>query len=381
MGRPIYHLRDLVHRLSAYRVGEKVDLQAIIIDRNKRGNFIFLSVQDETDNTQVIFKRIDVSAGAWEVAVGLRAGDSVRISGLSTRDFLDSAPQKGVPNRTIQTAATIIGEDVRKLASAKPTLDRGGRTVGLSSPVTQVFLSRLKNQLLEELHKAEPDLDEIDTRLVTSQPPKPGGAYPLKVHYDGYGAPFYIVPSPVPQLIQLLATTPRKGAFCVSRCFTQGYRDPIVSVESLIVSIACRGRTVGDLLLSADRMFRSLLENDPIERKKLVPNAPKPKIVRHEQFDSKADAAVLQPEVQLFRTPEMQPSAFEIGRLCWPPLSKATADFQEYVIAEGHTAGTPQNTAYAVMTINIDRLLTIVFEQIDLRRIPNLPGTEDLGVS
>ena len=42
------------------------------------------------------------------------------------------------------------------------------------------------------------------------------------------------------------------------------------------------------------------------------------------------------------------------------------------MIAEGHTAGSVVNPAFSSMTINVDRLLTFVFEQIELRRIPDI---------
>jgi hypothetical protein len=48
------------------------------------------------------------------------------------------------------------------------------------------------------------------------------------------------------------------------------------------------------------------------------------------------------------------------------------SEFSEHVLAEGYAVGGKDQSAFSVITINVDRLLTLIFEQVDLRRIPAL---------
>jgi hypothetical protein len=358
----VYYIKDVLQNLKTSAIGSAVLLKCILLKRNKTRKLLILDVYDESGTTQILIERGQVGEDRWASTVELRGGDPITVAGHTTDKYID--PQ----NTSLNLRVTVVADKVEASKDARPTVDRGRRVIGLVSPITQVYLSRLKQIIASDL--SEHGYVEIDTRMISSHPPKRPGPYPLKVHYDGYGAPFYIVPSPVPQLIQLLLSSHYPSAYCISRCFTQGYRDPIVSVESLIISIARRQASIRDLLLLGDEILRKLLVSSGTNTAKKA--LPKTIIADHGELGQDTGASVLVPEVQIFRQKHPSPEAFEFGRLCWPRPEGKDSGFREYIIAEGHTAGVTESPAFAAMTINIDRLLTLVFEQIELRRIPDI---------
>lgn len=350
----VYHARDIPAVLSVEPASvAKVRLKCVVLSRNKQKRSVFLNLQDESGAVQAVVEKEKVHDSVWTAAINLRAGEAATIHGELTTAF-----------RGAQVRATAISP----VLPEQPRVDRGGR-VGTGSPVSQVYAARLKRIVREYYQHA--DYAEIATRLISSIPPPSPGVYPLRVLYPGYGAPFYITPSPAPQLIDALTSTAYDQLFTVARCFTQVYRDPQVSVESVIVTSIKRKEGIQPLLVFADQMVRELLLR-PETRTAHKSDWPNTQIVRLSRLGANTSAAVTCPEIQIFTESHSDVNASEVGRLCWPLEAAGTAEFREYVLAEGYTAGLPDDPAFSIMSINVDRLLTLILEQADLRRIPAL---------
>lgn len=372
IGEMIFHLQEAFSRLRANYDGEPIRGKCIVLGRRRRGGLLFFSVQDESEIAQILLKKAEVGEITWRTAISLEVGNSIEFEGQTTLFYLNAENRRDLDGElpNFDNSATILVDQLSVATTSRPNVDRGRRIVGLTSPITQIYLAKMKQRIVAGLTKFD-GLVEVDVRLISATPPRPGGVYPLQIHYPGYGAPFFVVPSPIPQLLQIIASTQIEGAFSVSRCFTQGYRDPIVSVESLIVSVVWRGRRVSELLMIADDLLREFIEDDQIftGAKKIYDRT---KTRRFGDLAEAGGAAVAAPEIQVFDPPDGARAVFEVARLCWPRLAANDRDFGEYVIAEGHSSGSEDRPAFSTMTFNIDRLLTLAFEQIELRRIPSI---------
>lgn len=353
----LYHARDIYAALEVDpNCSQAADLKCVLLRRNKQRNELFLDLQDDSAIVQAVMTKSHVPAVAWNKAVERRPGDAILVRGHVTSEFKLA--------RLRVDTVDLITEEV-----PTPELGRPTARMGLGSPVTQAFISRLTKAIREILERD--GQIEIATRMISSAPPPTPGVYPLRVLYDGFGAPFFIAPSPAPQLIRTLATTSYNKVFTVSRCFSQGYRDPIVSVESVIVTSAQRNVSVDAVLINFDATIRALLSRPETRR---AGKAAWPRTIRRNlgRIGEEASAGVETPEIQIFETKEPSDVSMEIGRLCWPTRQGAETEFAEYVLAEGYSVGGPKAPAYSVVSINVDRLLMLLFEQPDLRRIPAL---------
>lgn len=350
----LLHVRDLEISGGGLIAGRPVELHCIIVKRNKTRTSLFLDVQDETGVLQAVAQSDQFDEHKWSAATSLRLGDAVIVRGETTTSF---------------RSASVACSSIELVENIVPTAQRGRRTMGVGSPVSQAYVARLQRYIRLALEDA--GYIEVATRLITSTPPPMPGLYPLKVVYDGFGAPFYITPSPVPQVIQALASTSYKRVFTVSRCFTQGYRDPVVSVESIIATAAARQTHIEALLLWLDQTVRTLLLKPETKSARTI-DWPETRTISYESFEGTASAAVDQPEIQLFTGLSAAPQISTLGRLCWPRHPEMHSEFSEHVLAEGYTVGDRRSPAFSVATVNIDRLLTLLFEQAELRRIPAL---------
>src|SRR5262249_43516419 len=157
----------------------EIDFHCIVIGRNKTKSRVFLDCQDETGFFQGVVEEEKTTSVVWQTALELRPGDAVYLKGSSTDQF----PTAGATIRAIEKVENLL-----------PNAERGRRTMGLGSSVSQAYVARLQRFV----RKAFEDVGfiEIATRLVTSTPPPMPGLYPLRVLYEGFGAPFHITPSP-----------------------------------------------------------------------------------------------------------------------------------------------------------------------------------------
>lgn len=332
-----------------------VDVSCIITNkeryRSKMVDTILLKLNDESGDASAVFRKNQCDQENWDSARTLRIGDTVRIKGVTTTG-LDQAD--------------IICSSAQKLSNLKIVGTRITASKDSISAVTQVYVARLKHALAMTLR--ESGYSEIDTRMISSAPPFSGGVYPLKIHYDGYGGQFHISPTPVPQLIRFASRTTFDSLFSISRSFTQTYRDPVASVESVIISIFKRGLGIGDCLEFANAQILKIL----------IDHAPDGVPVFHQGIPKRgayfrfehAEKAVSEPEIQVF---DMADETGQImGRLCWPSKIENIGHFSEYVLAEGFAVGPADNPAFSVISINIDRVFNLLFDDADIRRIPDL---------
>jgi hypothetical protein len=234
---------------SDLRSNLSVDLSCIAIKRDKyrRNNVtsVRLEVTDETGEGVAVFRENQCQTTDWEHVVSIRAGDPIRLKG-----FVDYKTK----------GADILGQTVRKVAAS----NIGPALKDAVSSTTQLYVARIKAELAKSLR--EDDFTEIDTRLISSAPPPDGSVYPLKVRYEGYGGRFHIASTPVPQLIRFASRTSFGRLFAISRSFTQTYRDPVASVESVIVSVFERSVSLEDLLYRQNqRIFAVLAKHAPNE--------------------------------------------------------------------------------------------------------------------
>lgn len=351
----LYHVRDLASVQGGQETLDcEVDFHCIVIRRNKTKSRLFVDFQDETGFFQAVVEKESVTPIVWEIVNSLRLGDAVYLQGRTTDRF---------------KSATVAISSVERVENLVPTAQRGRRTMGLGSSVSQAYVARLQKFVRETFERA--GYLEVATRLITSIPPPMPGLYPLRILYDGFGAPFHITPSPVPQVIQALASTSYNRVFAVSRCFTQGYRDPVVSVESIVVTGAARKVSIEEQLLWLDNSVRSLLSCPETRSSRTIDWQPT-RVVEYDTFEGTASSAVDQPQAQIFLNSGATTQRRIIGRLCWPRHPEMASEFSEHVLAEGYAVGGKDQSAFSVITINVDRLLTLIFEQVDLRRIPAL---------
>lgn len=356
----LHHARDvLVATKDHARFGVDVRLRCILIGRTRSKAALFLDIQDDTGQIQAVLAQSVDNLDEWKAAVEYRVGNSLDIIGKTSGKY---------------SAAIVEITRLSAISVGEPVAERGRRSVGLGSPITQAYVARLQRIIRNAFE--EDGYVEISTRMISSSAPPSPGLYPLRVLYDGFGAPFYIAPSPAPQLIQTLSSTSYDRVFTISRCFTQGYRDPVVSVESVIIVAATRGQSIRDRLLAADTLIRDLLLR-PETRTSQAVSWPTTRLLSFEAVDATSSAAVSSPEIQLFRGIAGGGGPTELGRLCWPRHPELRTQFSEYVIAEGYSVGRADAVAFSVLTINVDRLLTLILEQADLRRIPSLVGPTD----
>lgn len=351
----VYHARDVSAALeNDPSAAVEVDLKCVIISRSKQKRFLFLSVQDDSGVIQVVVDKDYIADAIWKTANGLRIGEGALVTGHVTTEFKR-------PGVKASAVLPVSQDDVAQ--------DIGRRPVDAGSTITQAYVARLERILREFLEQA--GFIEIAPRMISSVPPATPCVSTLRVLYDGYGAAFHITPSPAPQLVQALASTSYSRVFAVSRCFTLGYRDPVVGVESVIVTSAQRKASIRDALGDADRMLRKLfLRQETRSSKNLA--WPPTTTVELGSLGGEASAAVNAPQIQIFTNVESDGHATEIGRLCWPLAAEHKSDFSEYILAEGYTAGEAATPAFALVTINISRLLALIVEQVELRRIPAL---------
>lgn len=349
MLRKAFHIRDLSGALPD---GTDVHFKCLILKRKVVKKYLlFMTVQDESGICQVVFKKGMHDDKDWERLTLFRNGDPVVIKGTTTSDF---------------NSASVLGSTAEVLGDEPITIGR--QHISMGSAVSYAYLARLKNNII--VHLKNQLFEEVDTRLISSAPPSFPGAYPLKIHYDGYGADFHIVPTPVSQLIHTLSSAPYERVFSVGRCFTQGYRDPVVSVESLVISMAARRMDITSLLKIVDSISREILLQQPTGED--LPNdIGKLRVVEITNISAATTPAVSSSQIQLFQI-EDSDQEMTAGRLCWPCSGDNSEPFKEFVVAEGYAAGDSQNPAYSVITINVDRLMSVLFEFTDIRRIPTL---------
>jgi hypothetical protein len=173
--------------------------------------------------------------------------------------------------------------------------------------------------------------------------------------------------------VRFASRTTFDALFSISRSFTQTYRDPVASVESVIISIFKRGIGVGECLQFAnEQILKILTDHAPDDVPALQRGLP-----RHNAYSSfeLAGKAVQEPEIQVFELAE-EPNQI-MGRLCWPSKAENIGHFSEYVLAEGFAVGKSENPGFSVVSINVDRVFNLMFDDADIRRIPNLSSSSN----
>lgn len=336
-------------------IGTAAHASGLIARRTKTQRHLFFDVVDETGSIQVV---VPATALCWDAALALRVRDAVRVQGQL--DLL--TPRHGA------RVLTLIANDLEQPTSVVP-----------HAAAPPIYLARLANHFRAALTKA--GYAEVETKLISSQWPS-GGVEVLKVLYDGMGpGSFALAPSPAPQLIGHLIRLPVDRVFAVSRCITPTYRDPHVSTEASVVAAAASDVSLAEVL--------TFVHDVAVELQRSGSTAPLTNVAAQLALKElpwppyRSAAGVQFPELQVFEPVEM-PEATDrgaerlIARLCWP-YAHEEPQFRDYVLAEGHSLVTRDEEGHAepsltVVTINIERLLTLLLNEHEGRRIPALAG-------
>lgn len=343
----LLHARDVaaVADTSTKEIGAHVI--GLITQRYKKSDRLDWTLTDETGSVPIVVQNAVLDT-PFEIARGKLRGDRVDVRGFLGKN----------PRGSTSIIATRIADPSPNANKALP---------GGSEAAAGIYIARLTAHFRTRLI-ADGYL-EIATKLLSSSWPVTG-LYPLKALYDGFGQPFYIAPSPLPQLVKSLIETRYEKIFTVSRCFTQTYRDPTASVESAIISTA----TTQGSIESALSMCHSMVERLYLAAE-TAPRQERPAtlVVRRGEWPPGETQAVSSPEVQLYEVAGPDGTRL-VGRLLWPQLRAAGEDFQEYVLAEGFSQA-KTGESLTCFTINIERLLALLFAEVDIRRIPTMAGS------
>ena len=356
----LHHIRDLHSILESEHPdsdGMAAHLRCIVVKKIKNKKIknkivTLFRIQDDSGVIQAVLEKDEDDIEAWNLGKCFQSGDSIEIVGKLSNGY----PKPSVIIERIESSGENNG------------ITENQKALRPNNSLTQTFLARIKR--LVRTHYENDTYVEISTRLISSTPIRDDGVYPLQVVYNGFGASFHITPSPVPQLINCLANTSYNKIFTMSRCFTQTYRDPVASVESVVISVASRSETIEKLLFEVDSMLREILASPHLGEKDSY-NFPNTNKCEFDRIDAHSSAVVDSPQVQIFTD---QNDDILVGRLCWPlnSIDYKDRNFSEYVIAEGYSAGSTEEPAFATMTINLERLITLLFDKTDLRRMPSL---------
>lgn len=340
-------------------LGRPACFTGLITRRNKRKTTLFLDLVDGTGKIQALLPRGE-SETLWEAAIGFSERSRVAITGRVVR------------SATGQTSVEISSITEHPVSAGARGARRGGSLgadVAEERPPTALYLARLENHFRHAIQ--EHGFTEVSMRLISASSPV-GGVEPLRVIYDGYGSAFFLAPSPVPQLVREIIDTPYDRLFSVSRCITQTYRDPHVSVESVILAGVASDLDITTVLALCHELAADLYQSDRTAPIRDLAGAlsqsslPWPPPVEYSVVDK--------PELQLFdRTVDGDDSrSTRLGRLCWPFETSDEYLHAEYVLAEGYTElseGEPTLTGFVV---NVERLLHMLLDGTDIRQIPTL---------
>ncbi len=355
-----YYVRDVRRASELFAdsvVGAPAELSGLITRRTKGKAALFLDIEDGTGTIQLMALRRR-GESFWEHVLTFHSRAKVRASGTIVR------------SDTGELSLEVSDLSAHSFPAPKA---RAGAHADEVLTLTGVYLARLQRHFRGQLEKE--GFTEVSTRLISRRWPS-GGVHPLKIVYDGFGKPFFLSTSPVPQLVRALIDSPFSRVFSMSRCFTQTYRDPYVSVESVIASGAATDIEITDVLRMCHAIAVDLYASD-----RTAPLTHVAKTVHAVQLDWPADPrrpAVTEPEIQLFSLPAGDHErSTRVAKLCWPFDSPDPFLHNEYVVAEGYSELIRGGASLTCFTINVERLLAILLTDCDIRRIPAL-STDDV---
>jgi hypothetical protein len=314
-------------------------LSGLLIARRKSGGVVFFNIRDLTGSIQVIAERDALGHDEWEIVQSLRKGERVTVVGrvgLSHSDELSVCVVRAPTRRADDLSAPV----------SEGELDY--QRVG-----TQMLLARLRGRFAG-FFQAEGFL-ELEPNFISTSWKSPG-LEPLRVEYQGFGFPAFLMPSPASQLVDALAVTGVSRAFAVSRCFSTTYRDEKSSAESLILVAKALDLAAGEqqecvrrAVISVLRELETLPEHTgPLHaqwRRRTFEWPPRP-----------GPETVLAPMFEVYRSPNVAHEVdgarvSEIFRLIWPP---------NRTIAEGARETLEGGLDVTTVTIHIERVVSLL---------------------
>jgi len=355
--RHFYHVRDILRAVDLAGdeiIGTQVTLSGLVTRRVKQKRILFFDLADGSGTIQLM--AVSAEESLWRRAQTFQVRSRIAIRG-----------------QLIRSSTGQLSVELTDIADHRS--DSHEACEGELPAPTEVYLARLEGHFRGEI--SAQGFTEISTRQISSSWPS-DGVDVLRILYDGYGCePFYLTPSPIPQLIRRLIDLPYERVFSVSRCFTPTYRDPHVSSEAVILAGAASDLSIVQVLELCNELALALYESDetaPVgqRREQLTVRPEVPWSENHQ-----VHTAVTSPEIQVFGYAEESSGApgVQIARLCWPyegPDEYFQADYAEYILGEGYSEMAEEESSLTCFVLNIERLLALLLEGCNIRRIPAL---------
>lgn len=346
-------------------LGQPARIRGIITRRTKTKHKTFLDVADRTGDTIQLV--IESSSPCWGVATTVGPRDTVLAHGALTVMH---------PKHDQSPVLSIAATDLSKVRSAEDEEKADDPEVaGSVAPHRAIYVARLANHFRQRL--VAQAFSEVATKLISTDWPD-DGVEVLRVTFEGFGAPIFLSPSPVPQLIDSIIESPFNRIFSVGRCITPTYRDPHVSTEADVIAVVALDMHIRRVLEEVHKMAVELYRSGPTAPLRSVRTTVEVKSL--EWPPSGLATAVSDPELQIFapldRNNSLSGPGTELARLCWP-RDDPQPQLRDCVLAEGYSQLAGEQATLTAAVINIERLLTLLIEERNIRRIPKLAGESE----
>lgn len=340
----LFHCRDIwkFHKLLP-SVLVFADIRGLIADLIDRGGIIIMRLIDATGQIRVEFHRSESNEESWRIIKKIRKMDRICITGLV---------------REKEEKLFIIPEGFQ-IFLPKTISNLSLQELDENIVSSQFFLARIRSRAASFLinngfEEFEPNMISV-TRGETK-------IDPLRVIFNGYGSPLYLIPSPAAQLREAIITAPAEKVFCVSRCFSATIRDGYTSAESMILCLRQLNISIEEICTLGESIIKNILGHFTTM----------PEIYDATWLSGKAwkrvtcktifpEGAIDLPEIQIqLAQPEEKIS--HIFRVIWPP---------NHIIAEGHIESISKDISLGGMTIHLEKIV-LILKDFPFRRLRHL---------
>jgi hypothetical protein len=336
----------------------RVELRGVITRVRNHGGLIFYIFEDATATLQLLARRDRFGPDDWVQM--RRVKPSARVIA------------KGMMSKSLSGEPTVVLDDLLRPLDSTETSGAARTIRSLDRVGVRLFLARLRYKA-EAFFRSrgflqiEPNFISTTWDIV--------GIEPLRVEYEGFGAPTYLTPSPSPQLLAAMEATGSDKAFAVGRCFTTTYRDETTSAESLILMAKVARATINDLAdLSQEALSATLGDRETMPENYLQLTKDGWRSVLLEEPPLPGRLALSAPIIRIYELPSEGPdtpngtiSGVAILQACWPP---------RHVLAEGSVRKLSGQTGIGTITLFLERMVPLL-KDVPLRQIRDLQKAGD----
>ncbi len=333
--------------------GARAEFAGIVTRAHHTGGISFATVRDATGAIQIVLERSVLGATAWSSVKALSVG--VRIRGIGTVGL------------TKRGETSIFASEVPVLVDSSLTYPISGSDPAYAALGAQMFQARLRARAASYFR--DRGFLEIEPKLISTHW-HAAGLEPLRVEYEGFGAPAYLAPTPATQLLESLYAS-GQAVFAASRCFSTTYRDEKSSAESLIVAAKVQNMSPTesrDILRDCIEYTFGDLHTHP--ESGLIPRAEWEERDLRDRTPRFSSTPVDRPVLEVLRAPSiargLSPGTelLEIARFIWPPRR---------VIGEQAIEEIGGDLTVSSITVHIERMASLL-RDLPLRIIRDLRG-------